>query len=800
MNRVEFKAQAVVLTIAMLSLSMAAAAQQRKPNIAYAIPAGGKQGATFRIAVGGQFLTGASKVHVSGDGVSARVVEHAKPLNNKEFLLLRDQYRELTQRKLMVTKPETAKWMAKRAKERAAKKPAASPDKSGAKPAAKPAKATWTDADERTLAEVRKKLLNAPNRKGSPALSETVFIEVTIDPDATRGARELRIATRAGLTNPLAFRVGDLPEFSEASPPSTSQIDTFIRGRKDRQMVEKDPVVTLPAVLNGQIMPGDIDRFRFQARKGQRLVAAAEARELMPYLADAVPGWFEATLTLRDAKGRELAWGDRWRFHPDPVMCYEIPADGEYMLEVRDSIYRGRQDFVYRITLGELPFITSVFPLGHQAGRKAPIQLTGWNLPAKRIRTGARTQGPGTYLIGRGQWIEAANSAILAVDTLPECLEKPGNDSVHTAQELNLPIIVNGLIENPGDWDIFRFHAKADAEIVAEVLARRLDSPLDSVLKITDEAGKQLAYNDDAKQTNCDLETHHADSHIRFRVPADGTYCVHLGDIQAKGGREYAYRLRISKPRPDFELRVVPSSIAAQPNSHVPLTVHAVRRDGFTGPINVSIKNAKSKFSLDGAVVPAGADSVRMTLHAPREAAKHPINLAMQGTATIAGRTVTRPVVPSDDMMQAFIYRHLVAATDLKVTLMGGLRGNMASLAKPGRVRIPAGGSAKVKLDVPWTRWKKSKTARTSRILLTLDNPPAGVTIAEQSLTGKNPSITLAADAEKTKPGLGGNLIVNVFVERTVPASKGSKKMVKRRWQAGVLPAVPFDIVARKPH
>ena len=32
---------------------------------------------------------------------------------------------------------------------------------------------------------------------------------------------------------------------------------------------------------------------------------------------------------------------------------------------------------------------------------------------------------------------------------------------------------------------------------MAEVYARRLDSPLDSVLKLTDAAGKQLAFNDD---------------------------------------------------------------------------------------------------------------------------------------------------------------------------------------------------------------------------------------------------------------------------------------------------------------
>jgi hypothetical protein len=126
--------------------------------------------------------------------------------------------------------------------------------------------------------------------------------------------------------------------------------------------------INLPAVVNGQIAPGGVNRYRFHARKGQQIVAAVRARELMPYLADAVPGWFQATLALYDGKGRELAYDDDYRFHPDPVLHYEIASDGEYSLEIKDAIYRGREDFVYRITVGELPFVTSIFPLGGSAG------------------------------------------------------------------------------------------------------------------------------------------------------------------------------------------------------------------------------------------------------------------------------------------------------------------------------------------------------------------------------------------------------------------------------------------------
>ena len=48
-------------------------------------------------------------------------------------------------------------------------------------------------------------------------------------------------------------------------------------------------------------------------------------------------------------------------------------------------------------------------------------------------------------------------------------------------------------------------------------------------------------------------------------LPADGTYYLYLNDAQHKGNEAYAYRLRISEPRPDFALRVVPSAINVEP-------------------------------------------------------------------------------------------------------------------------------------------------------------------------------------------------------------------------------------------
>ncbi len=70
------------LLFAALPFCMATAFAQRasnQPQIGYIYPAGGQQGADIVIAVGGQFLRGATDVYVSGQGVHASVIQYMRP-------------------------------------------------------------------------------------------------------------------------------------------------------------------------------------------------------------------------------------------------------------------------------------------------------------------------------------------------------------------------------------------------------------------------------------------------------------------------------------------------------------------------------------------------------------------------------------------------------------------------------------------------------------------------------------------------------------------------------------------------
>jgi hypothetical protein len=731
------------------AVALAQAPQQGPPHVGCVYPAGGRQGTTFQVKVGGRFLDGAGDIIVSGRGVRAGVVGIDKPIPAQQLTVMRDRAQEL----------------AKKASDPAVRK---------------------------ELQELRMQIGDSVRRNQNPVLSEIVTLEVTIAPDAEPGPRRLRLMTTLGLTNPLVFMVGQLPEFAEKESK---------QGKADAELE-----ITLPATVNGRLIPGDVDRaqapgrqlnqyapgdvdrYRFKAAKGTDLVAAVSARELMPYLADAVPGWVQATLTLYDGQGRELAYDDDFGFRPDPVLHCRIPADGEYVVEIKDALYRGREDFVYRISIGELPFVTSAFPLGGRARSRTPVEVTGWNLPTTTLEMDVGDAGVSPLTVRRGSVV--SNRLPFDVDTLPETVEREPNDSPAAARRLGPPVIVNGRIQAPGDRDVYSFTGRAGEQVVAEVVARRLGSPLDSALELTDASGRRLAFNDDYQDKAAGEVTHQADSLVTATLPANGTYFLTVADTQRKGGPEYGYRLRVGPPRPDFELRVAPSAVNAPAGTSVPVSVWAIRRDGFAGDIVLNLRDAPGGLMLSGNVVPGGQEQVRFTVTAPTKAEAEPFTVAVEGRAVIAGRTVTHRAVPAEDMMQAFAYRHLVPSDELRVAVLsrGGVR-VPAAVTSPQPVRVAPGRPARVRVSLP------PGYRAFENVEFELSEPPDGIALKGLSVGFGVAEFLLEADESKIRPGFRGNLIVVVSGERQPPAN-AKAPAPRRRLPMGTLPAISIEVIA----
>lgn len=627
-----------LLCISALLVGQAEAQKKKAPQtayIGYVYPAGGQLGTEFPVRIGGQRIDAAIGATVSGEGVHATVTECFRKIGPQEMRLLREQLKLIRK-----------------------------------------SKGELDEGTQQIKEKLERRVTEYERKPANQSIATVVLLNIKIDKDAKPGLRELRIITPRGLSNPLTFCIGRLPEHSRPAM-KISKFQTLGKeslAQRKRPPEEEEVRITLPCTLNGQVASGEINRYRFEAKKGQKLVINTLARQLVPYIADAVPGWFQPVLTLRNAAGEEMAFNDDFRFKPDPTLLYEVPSAGEYVLSITDAIYRGREDFVYRITIGETPFITSIFPPGAPAGKEVKPNVSGWNLRKTDLLLPGPDAADEIYPIAADNEDELSNVIPFAIDSLPECTEK--NEA---CQKVSLPIIINGRIEPPGDEDVFEFRGREGDVLVAEVNARRLDSPLDSFIKLIDDDGKLIAFNDDHADPGDGLNTHHADSYLRVTLPRTGIYSLRLTDTARQGGNAYTYRLRLSPPRPDFALRTVPSHVFLRKFGGT-IDVYAIRLDGFDGPITLNIDTPG--FIARPAIIKAGENKTNLRMRCSLKNEKGTVPLTVTGTADIDGKKISHDAVPSEDWMQAFLWRHLVPTQELLAYIPKPVKSSLRPLPK----------------------------------------------------------------------------------------------------------------------
>jgi hypothetical protein len=219
-----------------------------------------------------------------------------------------------------------------------------------------------------------------------------------------------------------------------------------------------------------------------------------------------------------------------------------------------------------------------------------------------------------------------------------------------------------------------------------------------------------------------------------------------------------------------------------------------MRRDGFSGAIELGLRDAPEGMVLAGGVIPAGQNQVRVTLTAPREVPSSPLALVIEGKAKIGETELVRAAAPVDDSMQAFLYRHLAPAEELLLAVEKSKWG-APSVKVEGPVPVPLkpGSSTEIHLKTPARSWIQG-------IDMVLNDPPKGIAISQSRIVPDGLAFTVTVEAEGVEPGSAGNLIVNAFgIIEAKPAKEGEKPAVPatRRTDLGFLPAIPFEVVRR---
>ena len=491
--------------------------------------------------------------------------------------------------------------------------------------------------------EADKKKRKKLNDQSSPQLADRIKIRITAAKGVPCGLYDLRLQGPKGVSNMLPFEVASYPNFLE--------------GGKSTQR-KPNVVESLPAVLCGQIMPGTIDYFKFSARAGETIVASVKGRQLVPYIADAVPGWFQPVMKILDSRGREVAFSDDYYHNVDPLITFSVPKDGDYTLLIHDAIYRGRQDFNYRIQLGVIPFVAARYPAYGTAGKSVKQTLEGVNLGATTATVKVKKEGYNQLTFTNA----TGTSNAVQFYTVPKSKKLLYSPSAETP--LTLANAFADSLTSDSRVKRYRICAEARVPIVVELIGRRNGSRIDAVMRLRNEFGNILAEVDDTEDPTQGLMTFHADPVLQFTPKGNGNLVLEVEDLHRGYGKDYHYLLQRHRQLPSFNAFVSPANIT------VPAGGTSWFRVDVTGkvkrPAHLVVKGLPRGFTTS-CLQFHGSKRWDVSITAPKGAdvARVPIDVALSYPA--GGGTEQTEVLPVDNMMQAFYYTHHIRAAELAV-------------------------------------------------------------------------------------------------------------------------------------
>jgi WD40 repeat protein len=293
--------------------------------------------------------------------------------------------------------------------------------------------------------------------------------ELVVDLDAAsdlpRGSYELSVRAAGGESGKLKLHIDDLPQVYESGATNTDSLPASFWGALDT--------------------PADQDEFSFAAKAGQTLVLDLAVKSLGSKITS-------PSVALLDAHGAVLE-SDGAFDGSDCFIAFKIPADGRYSARVADQMLASSADHFYRLSVGALPVVASVFPLSIGTNTEADLQLIGFNLPANATAH-VKTAAPGEVDVPLDPEKFRSRRAFKVLAAAgPQLLEAEPNDAPTNATAFPAPAAFNARIDQPGDVDLFRFEAKAGEPWILETDAARRGSPVDTRIEVLHPDGKPVA-------------------------------------------------------------------------------------------------------------------------------------------------------------------------------------------------------------------------------------------------------------------------------------------------------------------
>lgn len=471
--------------------------------------------------------------------------------------------------------------------------------------------------------------------------------EVKRLPDPKPNPAQARFQVTAAPDTPVGFFLVRAFGPEGVSPPTVLAVDPFpsLAEKEDNNSIEKAQLIPLPVVLDGQCAGGDVDFYRFDAKKGQRLVIETEAARIG---SGVLP-----QLRLTDDKGRFLAGDDTRLVQGDARLFFSAPHDGSFVIEFSDTRYRGGNPPNYRLKIGDYDVAEEVFPPGIQLEKVPPAGLLwrGGNLDKDRswemlIKDNVHGLRGSRFLRlnPAKDWKEGmAWPELLVGSYRHRTYQKPGGLK-RAEDDWVPPFTIQGRLDKSGESHRLAFPVKEGEKLRFIIQAQNLGSRLDGVIKLLDDKGKVLAQADDVDYPALapgQPAFKSLDPVLEFTVPKGLTQMeVELRDGLGRGGINFGYLLTIEPAEPDFLLRLQTGEVNL-PRDGFDLVRIAVTRRGYDGPIQLGCKELPPGWKVHGGMIPTKANTGAFLLQAPTPAP----TLAAPVFLTITGKALEGPPV-----------------------------------------------------------------------------------------------------------------------------------------------------------
>jgi hypothetical protein len=481
--------------------------------------------------------------------------------------------------------------------------------------------------DVRPAAEPVKK--DPSKDKPKPQASQEITLDVRIDATAKPGIHLLRLFGPLGVSGPLPFYVNSEPVVAETSAPHNAAVSA--------------QPVTFPAVINGKTSrKGEVDFYRLEVSQGQTLrmevltggglLGAApgpyEVPELVVY--SLPPSWFN------DDRHKVVEGKQETECFPFPrtsmnEYClvrtvYSFKTAGTYFAQLGSADLDGGPDFSYQLR---------VLPAGPGKSwwQHALAHNDSLDWQERNFETPIEPDQ-----LAKLRLRSAEGSSEKAAPVVKTVREQEPNGTSNQSQQVELPVILEGVIDRPGDADYFNFVAAVGQQLVFEIQTPALfPHYFDPRVSVLDDQGTELFANVYRRiGGDGDDWVKQLENKVVFTFERGGKYWLKVSELtNRRGNQNCAYRILIRPGVPHVGTIAAEGSGAGEkkaehievpPGKSTKLDVISELEEGFNGQVAIDVKDLPPGVrALPAAAVqqplpsaPGEAFEVRGTVHQER--------------------------------------------------------------------------------------------------------------------------------------------------------------------------------------